>query len=306
MAIFLLWLSIFSFTVFSIALVICVFRYVRSRKAIQGIYLLIVLVFDLWLLTFTYLFFADVYLRPLSPEARLILGFVRTFVSGAILYLYGELVLRTAGRRPTPLMRLLLLVAPGLYCAVVLLYLRSITVTLAGTVTILYYAYLAALGIRAHLARRSSSLSASEQTPVPQNLRVFVRFSIVAFGVLSLSGIPYFFGYAGSLINVLPRAALCLGWGIIEIGVFLRRGYLAERGDEPLHPDFLEDFAITPRESEVIKLVCEGKTIRGGIADTMFVAEKTVETHLYNIYRKCGCRNRVELTNIVRRYRSAD
>ena len=247
MSIFLLWLSIFSFTVFSIALVICVFRYVRSRQAIQGVYLLIVLVFDLWLLTFTYLFFTDVYLKPLSPGVRLILGLVRTLVSGAILYLYGELTLRMGGRKPLAAKRLALLIAPGFYCAVVLLSLRSITLTLAGTVTILYYAYLAALGIRARLARRSLSLPASAPAPVPQNLRVFVRFSTVAFGVLILSGIPYFFGYAGSLVNVLPRSALCLCWGVIEIGVFLRRGYLAERGAKPLHPDFLEDFAITPR-----------------------------------------------------------
>ena len=301
MSIFLLWLSIFSFTVFSIALVICAFRFVRSRQAIQGLYLLIVLIFDLWLLTFTYLFFTDVYLRPLSPGVRLSLGIVRSLVSGTILYLYGELALRMTGGRPTPLMRLLLLVAPGLYCAVVLLSLRSITLPLAGSVTILYYAYLAALGIRAELARRSRSAT----VPQPQNLRVYLRFSAAAFAVLVLSGIPYFFGYSGSLINMLPRAALCLCWGILEIGVFLRRGYLSERGAEPLHPDFLEDFSITPREAEVIGLVCEGQTIRG-VADRLFVAEKTVETHLYNIYRKCGCRNRVELTNIVRRYRSAD
>jgi DNA-binding CsgD family transcriptional regulator len=297
MAIFLLWLSIFSFTVFSIALVICVFRFVRSRQAIQGVYLLIVLVFDLWLLTFTYLFFTDVYLRPLSPGVRLTLGLVRTIVSGTILFLYGELVLRMAGRRPTRLVRLLLLLAPGIYCAAVLVALRSITLPLAGIVTILYYAYLTALGMHANLARKP------QQGMVPENLRVFLRFSTVAFAVLILSGIPYFFGYAGSLANVLPRAALCLCWGIAEISVFLRRGYRAERGDEPLHPDFLEDFGITPRESEVIKLVCEGKTIRG-ISDSLFVAEKTVETHLYNIYRKCGCKNRVELANIVHRYLS--
>ena len=113
------------------------------------------------------------------------------------------------------------------------------TLTLAGIVTILYYAYLAALGVRAHLAGRSRSAAMS----APQNLRVYLRFSTAAFAVLALTGIPCFFGYAGSLTNVLPRAALCLGWGIAEIVVFLRRGYLAERGDEPLHPDFLEDFS---------------------------------------------------------------
>ena len=299
MTIFLLWFSIFSFTVFSIALVICVFRFVRSRQAVQGVYLLIVFVFDLWLLTFTFLFFTDVYLRPLSPGARLTLGLVRTFVSGTILFLYGELVLRLAGGRTNSAVRLLLLVAPVIYCTAVLLSLRSITLQLAGIVTILYYAYLAALGFYANLLRKP------RQGPVPENLRVYLRFSTVAFAVLILSGVPHFFGHSGSLANVLPRAALCFFWGIAEIVVFLRRGYQAERGDYTLHPDFLEDFGITPRESEVIKLVCEGKTIRG-ISDSLFVAEKTAETHLYNIYRKCGCGNRVELVNIVRRYLSPD
>ena len=69
--------------------------------------------------------------------------------------------------------------------------------------------------------------------------------------MLILTGIPYFFGTAGSLVNVLPRAALCLSWGI---------------------------------------------------ADRLFISGKTVETHLYNIYCKCGCRNRVELANTVRCY----
>ena len=299
MTIFLLWFSVFSFTVFSIALVICIFRYVRSRRAVQGVYLLIVLVFDLWLLIFTYLFFADVYLRPLSPGVRLTLGLVRTLVSGTILFLYGELVLRLAGGRTTLAARLALLVAPGIYCAVVLSSARLLTFQLAGLVTILYYAYLAALGLYANLLRKP------RQGTVPENLRVFLWFSTAAFAVLILSGLPYFFGHSGALANVLPRAALCFFWGVVEIGVFFRRGYQAERGDYPLHPDFLEDFGITPRESEVIRLVCEGKTIRG-ISDSLFVAEKTVETHLYNIYRKCGCGNRVELINTVRRYLSPD
>jgi DNA-binding CsgD family transcriptional regulator len=30
-----------------------------------------------------------------------------------------------------------------------------------------------------------------------------------------------------------------------------------------------------------------------------------VEAHVYNVYRKCDCRNRVELVNLLSKYRPA-
>ena len=50
---------------------------------------MLVEVFDLWLLTFTYLFFTDVYLRPLSSGTRIALGLARMLVSGVILFVDG-------------------------------------------------------------------------------------------------------------------------------------------------------------------------------------------------------------------------
>jgi len=52
---------------------------------------------------------------------------------------------------------------------------------------------------------------------------------------------------------------------------------------------------LTPRETEVIKLVAESYTNRQ-IADTLVISEKTVERHRANILEKLGMRDRVELT----------
>jgi DNA-binding NarL/FixJ family response regulator len=52
---------------------------------------------------------------------------------------------------------------------------------------------------------------------------------------------------------------------------------------------------ISPRESEVVKLVAEGFTSRE-IAATLSISEKTVERHRANILDKLGLRDRVELT----------
>ncbi|HWE14948.1 MAG TPA: response regulator transcription factor [Solirubrobacteraceae bacterium] len=52
---------------------------------------------------------------------------------------------------------------------------------------------------------------------------------------------------------------------------------------------------LTPRETEVIKLVAESYNNRQ-IADTLVISEKTVERHRANILEKLGMRDRVELT----------
>ena len=54
------------------------------------------------------------------------------------------------------------------------------------------------------------------------------------------------------------------------------------------------DEPLSPREQEVLKLISEAHTNRE-IAETLHLAEKTVESHRANILRKLGMRDRVEL-----------
>jgi DNA-binding NarL/FixJ family response regulator len=65
----------------------------------------------------------------------------------------------------------------------------------------------------------------------------------------------------------------------------LRRAQAGERPRDPL----------TPRETEVIKLVAESYTNRQ-IAESLVISEKTVDRHRANILEKLGMRDRVELT----------
>jgi DNA-binding NarL/FixJ family response regulator len=84
----------------------------------------------------------------------------------------------------------------------------------------------------------------------------------------------------------------------------------AMRGEPFLHPggvaaliqDFLErgpDAApadpLTPRESEVVKLIAEGLTSRE-IGALLHISDKTVERHRSNVLDKLGLRDRVALT----------
>jgi DNA-binding CsgD family transcriptional regulator len=85
------------------------------------------------------------------------------------------------------------------------------------------------------------------------------------------------------LYNLLP-----LAW----IVRFQPTGPIRDAGD-------LERYGITPREREIIDLICSGRTNQE-IADRLFISPATVKDHNYNIFRKTGVRNRVELANLMR------
>jgi len=53
---------------------------------------------------------------------------------------------------------------------------------------------------------------------------------------------------------------------------------------------------LTAREAEVITAVLAGHVTRGGIAEALGIAERTVHTHMENIYAKTGA---INLTDLV-------
>ena len=56
----------------------------------------------------------------------------------------------------------------------------------------------------------------------------------------------------------------------------------------------LEEINLTKRESEILKLISEGK-INHEIADQLFISERTVEAHRANVMKKMKSRNTAEL-----------
>ena len=58
---------------------------------------------------------------------------------------------------------------------------------------------------------------------------------------------------------------------------------------------------LTPREIEVIGLVCEGLRTRE-MAERMFISEKTVRNHLASIFNKLDVSHRLELSVLARKH----
>ena len=58
-------------------------------------------------------------------------------------------------------------------------------------------------------------------------------------------------------------------------------------------------YRITRREQDVVRGILEGRS-NAEIAAAFFISEKTVETHVYNIYQKTGVKSRIPLLNLFR------
>ncbi|HEX3037879.1 MAG TPA: helix-turn-helix transcriptional regulator [Oscillospiraceae bacterium] len=61
---------------------------------------------------------------------------------------------------------------------------------------------------------------------------------------------------------------------------------------------FIEKYAITDKETEIIELSLKGLTYKQ-IAERIFVSPKTVDNHVQNIYKKLGVTNKIQLSNLI-------
>jgi DNA-binding NarL/FixJ family response regulator len=77
-------------------------------------------------------------------------------------------------------------------------------------------------------------------------------------------------------------------------------GYRIHRRTRPGRADGPGLESLTERELQLARLVADRKT-NAEIAAELFLSQKTVETHLRNIFRKVGVSSRVELARTVER-----
>jgi ATP/maltotriose-dependent transcriptional regulator MalT len=84
-----------------------------------------------------------------------------------------------------------------------------------------------------------------------------------------------------------------------------RLGHRIHRRTRPGTADGIGLESLTERERQLAQLVVERKT-NPQIAAELFLSQKTVETHLRNIFRKVGVSSRVELARAVERAQRAD
>lgn len=68
--------------------------------------------------------------------------------------------------------------------------------------------------------------------------------------------------------------------------------------DDKLTAFFINKYSITDKEVEVIELLLTGLTYKQ-IAEKLYIASKTVDNHIQNIYKKLEVTNKIQLYNLI-------
>ena len=110
------------------------------------------------------------------------------------------------------------------------------------------------------------------------------------FIILALINLVFAF-----FIEELPFVFI-ISISLLVFYIFYRFYFAApvSKTEKSLNPEFVKNFSLTRREQEIILALLEGKSNKE-LAQALFVSEKTIETHLGNIYKKIGVKNRLEL-----------
>ena len=78
-------------------------------------------------------------------------------------------------------------------------------------------------------------------------------------------------------------------------------GYIVAADPILDHDLMVEKYSITKREYEIIKLLMSGRSNKS-IAEYLNISERTIKSHIANIYNKLGINNKFELLSMLKNY----
>lgn len=306
---FILWFNIIAFTLLFASLGVTSIVWSRARPRWLRSYLIYLATYAFFTIFNTYGFFSRVYLPQMPPFVSALLLLI-TFVVALVLLMVVPWFIRTlvpperAARQ-----RVVAVVIAAAFLVMMALSIAKPEWKLDTPGSFLLNGYLGVVTLRGLLHLRGSGLagsgsagsSSAESRPggpvIPFLYLSGVFYLIVAFQslVLPLTAPPLLAGQ----IEVLTAGLICLLWGGLTMSSAIFTG-IPDPPPVAITPTeaFFTRFAITPREAEIVTLLLEGKNNKE-IATALFISPRTIEAHVYNIYRKCAVRNRIELARKV-------
>jgi len=289
-----LWVNIATIAVSAVGWMLVWVAHVRRSFPWMRTYLVYHGAYALWLVVLTFSFFRATYLPAAMPVLDIVVGTIRLVISILIVWSLPGLLALIAGE---PISRIVRRTRP--FAAVVLVVPSALAVWLAidviplGPLNILFNAYL--------LAVSSLLVAAVLRQPRGTTARALLAFgwiSIAFYAYAVAAGVALVaLGFAARTLSTISASLYVLPWSLAVGFAFYRR--LIAPPPAGVSADLAVLYALTGREREIVDLVLSGKPNKE-IAAACSIALRTVETHLYNTFRKCGVRSRAELIALLK------
>jgi len=233
-----------------------------------------------------------------GTHGRLLLSFIVFGLPGELLLGYGvpRIAYGIAGKNISPglsAVHSLVILVLGALVVIDGLTEDAAVAAIRGVVRIVWIAYGYAVMISGTRAIKEENQRAV--------IRAFLATGSFVLPLMLLSGLAGLFLPGNRALGRVPAASLL--WlsaysalSIVLVVRFIRgpRNNISWRVPDP----FASMYGISDREREIIRLILQGNT-EAHIGDVLFISRRTVVNHVYNIYRKTGVRNRVQLINLL-------
>ncbi len=139
-----------------------------------------------------------------------------------------------------------------------------------------------------------------------QRMRSFLLISSVAF---------FFFSWYAALFIMFPHlhrpsfdalvsALFIIVWCVNDVMIYLREFSSSQAMETNRLITFYDQHKLSQREQEILKLLVDGLSYKE-IAFQLSVSPRTVETHVYRIFKKCSVSTKLELVNKIYSLRSS-
>jgi DNA-binding CsgD family transcriptional regulator len=127
----------------------------------------------------------------------------------------------------------------------------------------------------------------------------FLRYSLLLINIIIAIYIPvYLFEYFRYGTFFSPVIFILAFNVLFIIPTLFNAGRMNLTEEKGIPDHFISSHNITDREKEIIIFLLNGLSY-SEISDRLFISDKTVETHVYNIYRKTGVKNRIQLFRLI-------
>lgn len=253
----------------------------------------------LWMLAYAYLYFAILYEELSSPMFITIFALIRMVVSVLCAYLLPSAIVQALGYPLNRKNTILLALFPALLIPSVIYLLWNPVILYSDIISGVYYLYLFAFSLVYIIRTDRDQVSRDSLLSTICRLSIIFSFLFIIDYLLISSPLPTDPPVAS---DALIRALYGMSLGLMTI-IQARQETRDSQAEGLLPDEFISSYRITEREQAVILQVLQGYT-NSQSAENLFISVKTVETHISSIYRKCGVKNRMELSNLIANHSS--